>query len=933
MKLVRSAPFLSALLFLCQPAFAAFDIEGFLHDNDGNAIPGAYKMSLEIQKSGEPGCILYREEFDKVSVDVTGSFVVSVGHGERSSGFDSVTIDDVLKNESILSCRDVNGTVISSYKPNSGDVRAFKVDFEIAPGTVISLGPSTLSAVPYSTYAKYLDQHSSKSLLRVEDGGTPKEVSPFSSSDVVELRKLLDGSSTQYLPRSASAGASLPSFSGSPTSPQAGSIWYDSNDHTVKFFNGVSTVTLGSGSGSGTVTSITAGAGLTGGTITESGTIALEDIGTPGTYYKVEVDSKGRVTSGATSLVEGDLPTIKTPGKVSGDAIISGTIGGSASINTTGSIASLSASTRVLDLYDSDNSNRIRFQAPSSLANDYTLTWPETPGSSGQVLTTDGAGHLTWTTPAGGSGSGSVGNETAGGDLSGSYPNPAVVKIQGNVVSPETLTSVDAGKVYVWNGTSFTPKFFGIADLKNSFGSSYFPQCEASQTLIWNSATDSLNCVDISIPSSAVAGLGAAAALGIGTGLTTSGGNIVVDFGTGAGKVVQGNDSRLPSSACSPGNKMRWDGNFWVCEPDNATDPTKVSKAGDVMTGMLTLPDNGLVVGNNQLAVKDDKIGIGEPQPVAALMVSKTAGEYGQFVLKDPNSFMTDSTLRVFMQGHDNMDNPVWRMGVWDSSKVVQFGSIFGGHKVALTTDNQQRLIIDLQGNVGIGTGNPVTKLDVAGSVKASGPVIFGQNVPDTDCKPEYEGAQRYNPLTKTMQFCNGTSWTSIGGNTLIGSLFFAARSNCTWTTNSSNWTSSYSGCSQSNWSSLVQVTGSVSTESQPLLVRVTRLYPGTYRVRFTLFAYPGADDNRCGFRITDGSNNGPAVYLHNEEHSSDNHFRSLNSLEAVFRYTNVMTDVEFAVQARALSGKCQIAADTSGTGFYEHNYSDIFVTVERIGD
>lgn len=50
--------------------------------------------------------------------------------------------------------------------------------------------------------------------------------------------------------------------------------------------------------GVGSVTSVTAGSGLSGGTITSSGTISLPDVVTSGSYFGVSVDSKGRVTAG-----------------------------------------------------------------------------------------------------------------------------------------------------------------------------------------------------------------------------------------------------------------------------------------------------------------------------------------------------------------------------------------------------------------------------------------------------------------------------------------------------------------------------------------------------------------------------------------------------------------------------------------------------------
>lgn len=67
----------------------------------------------------------------------------------------------------------------------------------------------------------------------------------------------------------------------------------------IKTVGGVSI--LGSGDisvGSGTVTSIIAGTGLSGGTITTSGTISLPNTGTAGTYNTVTTDAQGRVISG-----------------------------------------------------------------------------------------------------------------------------------------------------------------------------------------------------------------------------------------------------------------------------------------------------------------------------------------------------------------------------------------------------------------------------------------------------------------------------------------------------------------------------------------------------------------------------------------------------------------------------------------------------------
>ena len=83
-----------------------------------------------------------------------------------------------------------------------------------------------------------------------------------------------------------------------------GCVYYDTTLHQLFVHNGsVWTPVTGSGGGAGTVTSITAGTGLAGGTITTSGTISMPNTGTAGTYGSATVipqfttDAQGRVVA------------------------------------------------------------------------------------------------------------------------------------------------------------------------------------------------------------------------------------------------------------------------------------------------------------------------------------------------------------------------------------------------------------------------------------------------------------------------------------------------------------------------------------------------------------------------------------------------------------------------------------------------------------
>jgi len=61
--------------------------------------------------------------------------------------------------------------------------------------------------------------------------------------------------------------------------------------------------------------------------------------------------------------------------------------------------------------YDSDDSNYVAFKAPATISSDLTWTLPDADGASGHVLTTDGAGTLSFA--AGGSGGGGSGYDNS----------------------------------------------------------------------------------------------------------------------------------------------------------------------------------------------------------------------------------------------------------------------------------------------------------------------------------------------------------------------------------------------------------------------------------------------------------------------------------------------------------------------------------------
>ena len=340
----RSLILVAAMLL---PSFARAEmltIQGKVSNSSGQAIIGtAVRFRVQIYNPGaNPHCIFYDETQTIDLSQSNGLFSIDLGKVDASTVVRNApttySLERAISNRTQLT---VDGQYCSpavsgmaTYVPNEDDNRRVVVQF-YDPSTMSgfeTIPEMDLNPSAFSIEARNVGGYSSGSLLRVVDtAGNPASTSAYSQAQIGELTALIGGSSTRYLQQSSTSGIRIPS---APSTPVAGSIWYDSG--VLKYSDGSSTHTLGTGSG--TVSGISAGTGISISGTTSAPTInlgalspspAVSNIGDGSNVPTITVDAFGRITTITTTPIASSLPSGAANGefiKYSGGAYTHSTI-------------------------------------------------------------------------------------------------------------------------------------------------------------------------------------------------------------------------------------------------------------------------------------------------------------------------------------------------------------------------------------------------------------------------------------------------------------------------------------------------------------------------------------------------------------------------------------------------------------------------------
>jgi hypothetical protein len=266
------------------------------------------------------------EETQSIAPGSNGEFSVIVGAGTRVDSTGN-TADRIFASSGTVNCKDSSTASMPSFTTRSLHIKVGSID--LSPDV-------TIGNIPMAINSQKLADKGPSDFLQVSGTATQATLETVlaRSTEITSLLNNVAGNTlnantattatTAITANSANTAVTANSFTGSLTGDVSGTMSATSvtkvrgvsisatapSSGQVLKYDGTSWAPAADDSGTAGVTSVSANSPLSVSGSTSSPIISLSNVGTPGTYTKVTVDSFGRVTTGIATLTAADIPSL-----------------------------------------------------------------------------------------------------------------------------------------------------------------------------------------------------------------------------------------------------------------------------------------------------------------------------------------------------------------------------------------------------------------------------------------------------------------------------------------------------------------------------------------------------------------------------------------------------------------------------------------------